>query len=94
MNPTLAGIQVHAMMLEEVLNVFVRQDTKELIVKVYRMINFRIYFSARSHCEPNPCRNSGACYNDGASFKCVCRIGYKGLHCEGIQTSFFIVASD
>jgi hypothetical protein len=33
-------------------------------------------------CYSSPCKNKGICENDGDSFKCSCRPGYKGKICE------------
>ena len=51
---------------------------------LYKRVSYSI--SARSQCEPSPCRNGGTCYDVGGSFECVCQTGYKGLHCEGSLT--------
>ena len=34
-------------------------------------------------CKPNPCLHAGTCQDLGDTFKCECKMGFKGRHCEG-----------
>ena len=33
-------------------------------------------------CTGKPCKNSGTCSIDGASYQCICPTGYYGTICE------------
>ena len=35
-------------------------------------------------CDSSPCKNDGICTNQGTSFSCECKCGYRGKTCEGI----------
>ena len=35
-------------------------------------------------CQPNPCKNDGACSNNpNGGFSCNCKEGFRGVVCEG-----------
>ena len=33
-------------------------------------------------CSSNPCQNGGTCYDGIDSYKCHCKNGWNGTHCE------------
>ena len=37
-----------------------------------------------NHCRPtNPCEHDGLCVETEDGYKCRCKVGYKGVNCEG-----------
>lgn len=40
------------------------------------------YLSERLNCIPNPCKNDGACFESGQSFRCVCPKKFTGKTCS------------
>lgn len=44
-------------------------------------------FSVENHCRPkNPCENDGLCVELEDDYKCRCKIGYRGVNCEGMMS--------
>ena len=37
----------------------------------------------KNSCRPNPCKNDGQCVETISNYKCYCRSGFTGKHCEG-----------
>ena len=40
------------------------------------------YLSGRNHCIPNRCLNRGRCQKFRTGYRCFCRKGYYGKHCQ------------
>ena len=38
------------------------------------------------HCLPNPCMNSGVCFENADTFTCQCANNFHGQHCAGNST--------
>lgn len=43
-----------------------------------------VILPVENHCRPtNPCEHDGLCVEMDDGYKCRCKVGYKGVNCEG-----------
>ena len=45
--------------------------------------NCNLFTEEASLCDTSPCMNEGTCINEISKFKCLCKSGFRGDHCEG-----------
>ena len=59
-----------------------------------RFDNYFIVTVVTTPCSPDPCMNSGVCYETGGSgYFCVCTSGYTGNNCQTGGYNFICMTS-
>ena len=49
---------------------------------VAEYIYFGMFFTDINECTKNPCKNGAQCANLPGTYRCDCKSGYTGKHCE------------
>ncbi|XP_062599658.1 uncharacterized protein LOC134261214, partial [Saccostrea cucullata] len=78
----------HTLCVADIATIVKHNETKKLCFEVNGSADKRcIIVNAvtnltKSHCNSKPCGAYGYCKSTSTSYVCICKLGYKGMHCE------------
>ncbi|XP_062609485.1 mucin-2-like, partial [Saccostrea cucullata] len=78
----------HTLCVTDIATIVKHSETKKLCFEVNGSADKRciavnaVTNLTKSHCNSKPCGACGYCKSTSTSYVCICKLGYKGMHCE------------